>query len=658
MRHRIENYFLHLGSWNLFFTMTGVSVFTFHHMNLWEDLGLRMFSGWWLEVLITAVFLAVIHAFYFLPAVERKRPFILYIPIFLLTIFILAYTFSWGQFITMGAFADMDSIRFGLGNGIQIILHLFSLSSMSVVILLALFFVPFIGNKLITSYFKRVDLRIIAAIHFIVFVVFATLGVWNRALPAKARMKDQDGQNWSVQERIDVLHRDELGPSSFLFQSLFMNGEQDERSFVSSDLIEAEYVPRTYRYEARLPEKPKNVIVLILESLRPDQLMSFGGRRSAMPTIDALASSSLTFQRTYTNASHSNYADICPLSSQYPLRSHRQYFYPRLSPYPKTLIYDDLKSLGYKTAFISSQNENWGRMKFFLESPSLDLFFHSESSGEATYISTTDTGFQAWIKKNNVRSGKLDDATTVQRAIAWVQENQRVPFFLSLNLQSSHVPFVMPENFERKFSQSREPLNIWFGKYPSDQIEAVKDQYSDSLYYMDSQIARLFDELKKLDIWENTVIVVLGDQGTAFGEHNVYSHASSLYEPVARVPLIVKVPGKAPQRIKRLTELIDVPSIILAQLNLPPHLGYQGQFLSESEEKSFVFLTAQTNIIVQFGVVAGRYKLLHTPRKKKWELFDTQIDPEEKNNLIAVKPEVFRILKEILAFWKSEQLRY
>ncbi len=98
-----------------------------------------------------------------------------------------------------------------------------------------------------------------------------------------------------------------------------------------------------------------------------------------MPTIDALARESRVFTNAYIQASHSNYADLVPLSSQYPLRSPQMYEYPPNPTYPRVLIYDVLKALGYKTAIFSSQNERWGGMINFHRQSSLDRFFDAET---------------------------------------------------------------------------------------------------------------------------------------------------------------------------------------------------------------------------------------------------------------------------------------
>ena len=98
----------------------------------------------------------------------------------------------------------------------------------------------------------------------------------------------------------------------------------------------------------------KNIIIVLIESLRPDQLLSFGGNELVLENIEKLSRRSILFPDTYTQSSHSSYADPAVYSSQYPLRSSHIHFYETSYNYPRSFLYDILKKLGYKTAIFSS----------------------------------------------------------------------------------------------------------------------------------------------------------------------------------------------------------------------------------------------------------------------------------------------------------------
>jgi glucan phosphoethanolaminetransferase (alkaline phosphatase superfamily) len=105
-----------------------------------------------------------------------------------------------------------------------------------------------------------------------------------------------------------------------------------------------------------------NVIMLIVESMRADQLRVYGANRDVMPATNELASEARVFLNAYSQASHTDYATVTPFSSHFPLRSKTSYAYPEKLSYPRVLIYDVLKALGYHTAIFSSSNEYWSGM--------------------------------------------------------------------------------------------------------------------------------------------------------------------------------------------------------------------------------------------------------------------------------------------------------
>jgi glucan phosphoethanolaminetransferase (alkaline phosphatase superfamily) len=94
------------------------------------------------------------------------------------------------------------------------------------------------------------------------------------------------------------------------------------------------------------PSKRWNVIILIVEFMRADQLRAYGASRDVMPAVNTLAGESRVFLNAYSQASHTDYATVTPLSSHFPLRSKASYTYPEKPSYPRVLIYDVLKALG------------------------------------------------------------------------------------------------------------------------------------------------------------------------------------------------------------------------------------------------------------------------------------------------------------------------
>ena len=401
-----------------------------------------------------------------------------------------------------------------------------------------------------------------------------------------------------------------------------------------------------------------NVLMVQIESLRSDQLRAYGGRREVMPTVDRLARESRVFTNAYIQASHSNYADLVPLSSHYPLRSREMYVYPPNPTYPRVLIYDILKAVGYKTAIISSQNEGWGGMINFHRRSSLDHLFHAATYDGPTYSPFEDGGFANWVKQTG-GAGSVDDRYTVDEAITWLDTVGQAPFFLHMNLQSSHLPYVVPDGFPRRFGPNEIDFAIMWGKFPLDKVDVVKDRYADSLYYEDTQIARVFEHLRQRGLWDNTLVVIGGDNGESFYEHGAAAHAATVFEEVVKVPMIVRVPGMPPGADGRPAMFLDIPPSLVDVLGLPPHPSFQGisLFAPESDPERPMFTIVQTPVADQSAIIRGRYKLILSETDQRSYLYDLRKEGEYRN-IRNENPALVAELLAVLRTWRDSQLAY
>ena len=402
-----------------------------------------------------------------------------------------------------------------------------------------------------------------------------------------------------------------------------------------------------------------NVLILTIESLRADQIRAYGGSRDVMPAVETLTKDARVFLNTYTQSSHTNYAAITPLSSHYPLRSATAYTYPKNPTYPRVLIYDVLKAAGYHTAIFSSSNENWGGMINYLETSGLDRFIHAANSKRPTYLMQGDAAFAIWARESQ-HAGSLDDRSTVDEAIQWIDGLDNEPFFIAMNFQNSHLPYPVPPEFPRRFGPAKLDFTIRFAYFPKDKIQVVKDVYADSLVYVDSQIARLFQHLKEKNRWENTLVVVTGDHGQAFYEHGFASHASAIFDEVMKVPLIIRAPGLKAGRDDRLAQHIDIAPSVLGLLALPIHPSFQGidLFNAARDPKRSVYMVAQTPDAYQYGIVRSGFKLIYDERQREYLLFNVAADPGENNDIAVSQPAMVKDLANRLNAWRKLQIDY
>jgi arylsulfatase A-like enzyme len=411
--------------------------------------------------------------------------------------------------------------------------------------------------------------------------------------------------------------------------------------------------------------KPANVprlsvIVVLIESLRRDELMVEGGSRDVLPAVEALAHEGTVYTDAIAPAAQSDYATTSVLSSQFPLRNITFRPFPQHVLYPRVLGYDILKTFGYRTAVFSSQNEHWAGMYNFLQTGGIDHFLHAETFNGPTYAANADRGLHEWMEKTG-HAGKIDDSDTIDEAIAWTDSIQRsTPFFAYVNLQSSHNPYLLARHFAPRFGSGRVSFPILFDVYPADSAGAVRDMYDNSLAYADQQLGRLFDALKQSGRWSSTIVVVMGDHGEAFYEHGFGAHGGELYGEVTHVPLVIRVPGRRAARDSLPASTIDVIPTILGILNLPPHPAFQGIDLANRAARPDrpLFSLTQTAMADEVSVEQDQWKLLYDLRHSVARLYDLRNDPGETHDIAGQFPSQRDALMGTMAAWWSRQIEY
>lgn len=257
------------------------------------------------------------------------------------------------------------------------------------------------------------------------------------------------------------------------------------------------------------------------------------------------------------------------------------------------------------------------------------------------------------------------DGMAAEAAIGFLQRNQKRPFFLACGFVRPHVPLVAPSKyFDRYEREAMIAPNVPEGDL-DDVPEIIRDYksidrygvtpelhkglleaYYASISYMDAQVGRVLDELDKLGLKENTIVVFSSDHGYLLGHHNKFQK-QHLFEEATRVPFILRAPwlnrtrGRATRQI---TELVDLYPTIAELAGLTPPPGLQGASLlpllkdpdSKDWKKAFAFTISRSG---------GESIRTHDWRYTQWgfgskgkELYDLKNDPGGFTNL-ANKPE-------------------
>lgn len=415
----------------------------------------------------------------------------------------------------------------------------------------------------------------------------------------------------------------------------------------------------------RKPYLRPPILFLAFESLRYDMLFMKRNGKEVMPRLNELATSSVVFTRAYSASTHTDYAIPASLSSLYPIRTAEHHYYQKSDPWPKTLIYDILKNEGYATAIITSDNEVWGQQDNFLNTPGLDVFFDAARSDMHTTVASSDLGMAAAYRDGLLSGGTLPDNYTVDTALKYVGERiaRNEPFFLHTFFQSTHFPYEVPDGAPKPFQPCELNFPNSFLQYPLDKADVVFNAYCNAAHYEDAQLGRLIDYLHDRSILDNCIIVLYGDHGEAFGEHNLVTHAREPIECVARIPLIVFAPKfRTAAHMDYPAHIVDLVPTVLGLCGYPRHPNFQGLDLFDAhipEARSRMLpIHMITGMSIADAVIVGDWKLMRVYKTGRDYLFNVAADPNESNDLKDSNRAIMKDLSKRLENWRSRQVSY
>jgi arylsulfatase A-like enzyme len=246
-----------------------------------------------------------------------------------------------------------------------------------------------------------------------------------------------------------------------------------------------------------------------------------------------------------------------------------------------------------------------------------------------------------------------------------IEESAGRPFFIAVGFRQSHWPWKSPQRYFDLIQPSLVRLPLERGEPPNDRddippraltaftdwadlgtdenrrklIRAVYAAHA----FLDSNVGVLLDTLTRLDLWRNTIVVMVADHGFHYGEHGGLTRKQTLFSEATRVPLIVAAPGKAANQVARApVDLVDLYPTLSALAGLPVRPENEGISLeplldnptTATRRPAYSVVGARTR-------VAGRSIVTPRFRYTEWattpsagELYDLALDPGEYTNLI------------------------
>jgi arylsulfatase A-like enzyme len=263
---------------------------------------------------------------------------------------------------------------------------------------------------------------------------------------------------------------------------------------------------------------------------------------------------------------------------------------------------------------------------------------------------------------------------------AWLEERDpQRPFFAFLNYMEAHWPLLPQERFRRQvmdpgtmresYEVDHSWLSMWkyvfgFQEYSARQLEVISATYDACIAELDVLFYDLMQSLEARGLLENTIIIVTSDHGEHLGEHRLMDHQFSLYEPLIRVPLLVRAPGRLePGREARPVMNYDLFPTLLELCGVAQPEGLQSQAVSllaplEHRQRFAEYPSTMRTPIEKMSQLYSGWDpspwqrrlrvLVEEPYKYivgsdgRQELYDIAGDPAELRDLMSSQPEIAR----------------
>jgi arylsulfatase A-like enzyme len=385
-----------------------------------------------------------------------------------------------------------------------------------------------------------------------------------------------------------------------------------------------------------LTHRPRNVIVVVLESVPTQHLSVYGSRYPTTPRLEAEAKHALIVENFYCHVGLTANAMVTLVLSVYPGLTWKEYTveYPEL---PGVTLPQLLRPRGYRTAFLHSGDLEYVSQNRFLANRGFDDLWDLEevAGGQRLF------------------SWGAEDRTLMDGILRWIDQDRARPFYvLSWTIQTHH-PYAL--------SNDQEEVNFFADEPPPPGDDYHLNLYLNCLTEMDRQLGRLFDGLHERGLADDTLVVITGDHGEAFGHPHgsTYGHGGRLYQENVNVPLILWNPKMfAPgRRVDTVGGQVDLNPTVAHLLDVAPSETWQGRSLFDPLRPPRAYFYA-ANEDYLFGVREQNLKYVFNASRGRDELYDLSRDPAEQTNLARDHPDRCQRLRQRLAAWVDYEGRH
>ena len=350
-----------------------------------------------------------------------------------------------------------------------------------------------------------------------------------------------------------------------------------------------------------------DVLVITIDTTRADHLGMYGYARPTSPNLDKLAADGTVFDQAWAHAPSTRYSMPAILTGRLPLDVYYDTSAPRWPGLlPKATTFAELlQARGFATGAITN-------LWYF------DPIRHFDQ-GFAEY-DNLDERLHTDGPKGPEQSHGSSSPQQTDKAIAFVDRHKDQRWLLWVHYYDPHYAYE-PHSEVPSFGTDDMAL------------------YDGEIRYTDLHIGRLLDDLRAKGLYDKTVIVVTGDHGEGFGEHNINFHGYQLYTAQTKVPLIIKVPGMAPRHAKTPAGHVDILPTLVNLAGGEPTPDMMGRSLvgalggADVPRTIFQQLSYENNNEMRAAVDGRCHVIYNVSPDTSWEAYRVDTDPTESRDV-------------------------
>ena len=388
-------------------------------------------------------------------------------------------------------------------------------------------------------------------------------------------------------------------------------------------------------------QRPDNVILIVVDTLRADHLGFYGYDRPTSPGLDRWARQGVIFEQAFSTS-------------------------PWTLPTFGSILTGLSPSEHGAGARAQDSGKRWKRAPLLESIPTLTDVLHDEGWQTAAIVSNPflreHFGLARGFDSYDYERGRTADAV-VDRSLQTLDELQGGRFFLMIHLIDPHLPYRAPRGFRGRFSEvdggkeigvSRKEIIAELDELSESDRQRIVDRYDEEIAFVDQELSRFFEQLKTRGLFDNSLLIFTSDHGEELFEHGEFEHGHAMYQELLRVPLVIWESSLEPGRQDAPFSLVDLPQTAYRAVRGEPALALSGvshwDAIRAGRYAPKGPLLAENTLWTseQKALIRWPYKLIIHEKSGQRELFDLSHDPLEKSDLSTEQSDLADRLEKAL----------